>query len=140
MSNTMQAKNSGIRHDAAVPQVKMHAAAVTAAGLGGVAWFHAMDLPDKIKEIPWEGVAFVGLIIVSLALAVRVLARRDHRSVVAAAVVAGATVLAWVISRAVGLPGGAGEVGEWVDPIALWAGASALLVLVGSGLHVRSNG
>jgi hypothetical protein len=90
-----------------------------AIGLIGIALIHLLDAPSKFEETPYQGWLFVILIIASLGLADRLLRSDDTWVWALTGLVAGATIVAFVISRTVGLPGAPGDVGEWEEPIAM---------------------
>ncbi len=94
--------------------------ALAAMLLLGIALIHVLDVKDKFEEVPYMGVFFLGLIAISLILA-ELLVRTDDPLVwLAAAAVAGATILGYVLSRSTGLPGeGGGEVGNWWETLGL---------------------
>jgi hypothetical protein len=72
-----------------------------------------------MEETPYLGVAFLGLIVASLALAV-VLAVRDDRTVwLAAGGLALAVVVGYVVNRTVGLPAAMADIGNWKEPLGL---------------------
>jgi len=100
--------------------------ALAAAGLGGIALIHLLDVEEKLEEVAYIGALFIGLIIVSLILAEALLRADDLRAWVAAGVVAGATIAAYCLSRSVGLPGEGGEeIGKWTEPLGLASTASS---------------
>ena len=65
----------------------------------------ANDLKDKLDEVPYIGVLFIVLIVSSLVLAELLLRVDDLWVWIAAGLLAGGTMLAYVLSRTVGLPG-----------------------------------
>jgi len=93
---------------------------IAAVGLLGIALIHVLDLEGKLDELPYVGALFIGLIVVCLVLA-EALIRTDNPLVWwAAAVVAGATIVGYTISRTSGLPGDDGEdVGNWLEGLGL---------------------
>ncbi len=94
--------------------------AVAAMLLLGIALIHVIDVKDKFDEVPYIGVLFIALIASSLILA-ELLARSDDPMVwLAAAALAGATILGYVMSRTTGLPGeGGAEIGNWWESLGL---------------------
>jgi hypothetical protein len=90
---------------------------VAAVGLQGIALIHLLDLPDKLEETPYLGVAFIALILVSLVLA-WMLTVRDNRVIwLAAGALAAAVIVGYAISRTFGLPGAMGDIGHWLEPL-----------------------
>jgi hypothetical protein len=93
--------------------------AIASMGLLGIALIHLLDLPGKMEETPYLGVAFVGLIVASLVLA-GVLAVRDDRTAwLAAGGLAAAVVVGYVVNRTVGLPAATQDIGNWTEPLGL---------------------
>jgi uncharacterized membrane protein len=92
---------------------------VAAIGMAGIALIHLIDVPSKFSETPYQGWLFVILIITSLVLADRLLRTDDRRVWMLAGIVAFSTLVAFVISRTVGLPGAADDVGNWQEPLAM---------------------
>lgn len=88
-------------------------------GLLGIALVHLIDLPGKLDETPYLGGAFIALIAASLLLAA-VLAVRDLRSAwMAAAGLAAAVVVGYILSRTTGLPASDDDIGNWLEPLGL---------------------
>ncbi len=93
--------------------------AVVAAGLLGIALIHLLDLPGKLKETPYLGVAYIGLIVTSLVLAEAMLRHDDRRVWTASAVLAGAVLLGYIVNRTVGMPDATDDIGNWLEPLGL---------------------
>jgi hypothetical protein len=93
--------------------------AVAIIALLGIALIHLLDLPGKLGETPYLGVAFIGLIVASVVLA-GLLAMRDNRNVwLAAGGLAAAIIVGYAINRTVGLPGAMEDIGNWLEPLGL---------------------
>jgi hypothetical protein len=90
---------------------------VAALGLLGIAMIHLIDLPGKFEEATYLAVGFIGLIIASLLLAAGLIRRGGRRAWTFAALLSGATIAGYVISRTVGLPGAADDIGNWLEPL-----------------------
>jgi hypothetical protein len=87
-------------------------------GVLGIALTHVFELPDKLAEsgVRYQGILFIALIAACVVLAVaagRAPERPWWAGVLAVSVV---PLVAYVISRTVGLPGGADDVGAWGEP------------------------
>ena len=95
------------------------ARAVAVVGLAGVALIHVLDLPGTFGEAPYKGVLYVGLIAGCIATAAALVARSDRRAWLAAAALPLGALLAYVVSRTVGLPNGADDIGNWTEPLGL---------------------
>jgi hypothetical protein len=93
--------------------------AVGVVGLAGIALIHLLDAVGKYGESRFIFVLYVVLMVSTLGAAA-VLLRTDSRLAWAYAVLAsGATLLAFVVSRTIGLPGGSHDVGNWSDSLGL---------------------
>jgi hypothetical protein len=93
--------------------------AVGVLGLLGVALIHLLDLPSKFHEVPYLGVAYVGLILGTV-LTAGVLVRHDSRKAWAVAVGLGAATFAgYAISRTTGMPAAKDDIGNWFEPLGL---------------------
>jgi predicted tellurium resistance membrane protein TerC len=89
-------------------------------GLAGIALVHVIDTPDKFSELPYVGVMFLGLIAASLGVAALLIRKDDPRAWVLAALLSAGTMLAFVLSRVIGLPGDEGsDIGNWSEPLGL---------------------
>ncbi len=94
--------------------------ALAAAGLGGIAVIHLIDTPGKFEEAPYLGVLFVVLIVASLAAAELLVRRNSLLGWACGALLAGGTVVAYALSRTVGLPGApSDDIGNWAEPLGL---------------------
>jgi hypothetical protein len=90
---------------------------VAALGLLGIALIHVIDLPGKFEEGAYLGVGFIGLIIAAVLLAERLIRRGGRGVWTFAALLSGAIIAGYVISRTVGLPGAADDIGNWLEPL-----------------------
>jgi len=95
------------------------ARAVAVVGLAGVALIHVLDLPGTFEETPYKGVLYVGLIAGCLAAAAVLVGRSDRRAWLAAAALPLGAIVAFVLSRTVGLPNGADDIGNWTETLGL---------------------
>jgi hypothetical protein len=92
---------------------------VVIVGLLTIALIHLLDLPGKIEETPYLGVAFVALILASLILA-GILAVQDNRTAwLGAGALAAAVIVGYAISRTTGMPGAMDDIGNWLEPLGL---------------------
>src|SRR5436305_12068178 len=87
-------------------------------GVLGIAVTHIFELPDKLKEsaVRYQGVLFIVLIVgcvLLAAVAARAPARPWWTGVLAVSVL---PLIAYVISRTAGLPGGSDDIGAWGEP------------------------
>ena len=91
---------------------------------------HLPLVEDHLDEAPYLGLAFLALVVAAITLAAG-LVRRDTLTVWrAAAVVPAGAVVAYVYSRAVGLPQASDDVGRWAEPLGVVAVASESLLVV----------
>lgn len=102
-----------------------------------VAIVHVPLIPEHLREAPYVGVLFILLVVVSAALAV-LLVRSDTRIVwTATAVVMLLALVAYLVSRTVGLPQLHDDIGEWGDPLAVPSLVAEVLALAASSYIVR---
>jgi hypothetical protein len=99
------------------------------AGLGAVVAIHATELAGKVDEVQYLGAGYVALIAAAL-VAIVMLAVGDRRRWVLAGLTAGTTLTGYVLTRTVGLPGSSGDIGNWSEPLAVWAMFSEIAVVV----------
>src|SRR4051794_20333887 len=95
------------------------ARAVAIAGLAAIALIHLLDAHDTFAEVPYKGFLFVGLIVASVVVAGLLLHRPDTLAWLAATGLALATLLAFVVSRTLGLTQGAADIWDWWVPFGL---------------------
>ena len=93
--------------------------AVGAVGLFGIALIHFIDLFDKFKETPYLGVLYVALIIGCLVAARRLILIGDSTAWLLAGGLAALTLLAYTVSRSIGLPASTDDIGNWTEPLGL---------------------
>ena len=93
---------------------------VGALALVGVAWVHVLDLGGKLSETPYLGYAYIALIVGSLVAAAMILANRRSGWALGGALALGA-ILAYVLSRTTGLPYATDDIGNWLEPLGVWA-------------------
>lgn len=112
-----------------------------AAALLVVAWIHIVDLPGKMSEVPYLGVAYVVLIAGSL-LAAALLLRKDRRGWFIGGLLAAGAAVAFVLSRTTGLPAATDDVGNWSETLGTCAliaeGFVALLATASLAVTGRS--
>jgi hypothetical protein len=88
-------------------------------GLAGVALIHLLDAHDTFVLAPYKGWLYVGLIVGSLGAAAVLVRRSDPRAWAAALLFPLGALVAFVLSRTVGLPNGADDIGNWWEPLGL---------------------
>lgn len=92
---------------------------LAAVGMSGIALIHLLDLPGKLEETPYLGVAYCGLIAMSMVLAGAFAHRESRRMWLAAGGLAAATFLGYCVNRIWGMPGAMDDVGNWLEPLGL---------------------
>lgn len=112
-------------------EVLLRGAAVL--GLASIALIHLLDLPNQIQEVPYLGLAYLGLIAGYLATAALMIRSGSRPAWILAAALSAATLLGYVMSRTTGLPGDAADIGNWLEPLGLASmfveGCTALLAV-----------
>jgi hypothetical protein len=93
------------------------AAVVT--GLVGIIAVHAMDLTGKMEETPYLGFGYLIVIGVAAVLIERIIRRGSRIDFLAAAGLAAAVFLGYVVNRTVGMPGAMDDIGNWWEPLGL---------------------
>jgi hypothetical protein len=93
--------------------------ALAVVGLAGVALIHILDAHDTFVSAPYKGWLYVCLIVGSLATAAILVRRSDPRAWAAALLLPLGAIVAFVLSRTVGLPNGADDIGNWWEPLGL---------------------
>ena len=93
--------------------------AVAVVGLAGVALIHLLDAPASFAERPYQGWLYVGLILGCVVAAAVLVHEGDRRAWLATLLLPAGAFVAFVLSRTVGLPGGAGDIGNWTEPLGL---------------------
>jgi hypothetical protein len=95
------------------------ARAIAVIGLAGVALIHLVDTPGAFESTTYRGWLYVGLILSCVATAGALIRDSDPRAWFAAALLPAVTLFAFVVSRTVGLPQGADDIGNWTEPLGL---------------------
>lgn len=103
--------------------------AAAAVGLSATAAVHADLVPSHLHEAPYAGVLFIALAAGALLVASVLLATGRRLAWAAAGGLCASAIIAYVISRSLGLPSMSDDIGQWVDPLGVAAVVSELLVL-----------
>jgi hypothetical protein len=88
-------------------------------GLAGVALVHFLDAPGTFADAPYKGWLYVGLIVSCLAAAAALVRSDDRRAWLATLLFPLGAIVAFLVSRAVGLPQGADDIGNWTEPVGM---------------------
>jgi hypothetical protein len=115
------------------------ARAIAVVGLAGVALIHLLDSPGTFDQQAYKGWLYIGLIAGSVLTAAALIRSSDSRAWAAAALLPLGALTGFVISRTVGLPGGADDIGNWTEPLGLASlfVESSLVALAGAVLAAR---
>ena len=107
---------------------------VGAAAALGVAAAHVPITGEHLHEAPYIGVLFVLLEITCVVLAAALVLRDDNVVWVATGAVTGAALVAYLLSRTVGLPQIGDDVGNWTEPLGVVSVTiEAFLLLMSAG-------
>jgi hypothetical protein len=117
------------------------ARAVAIVGLAGVALIHVLDLPGTFDTQAYKGVLYLGLIVGCLLTAAALVRSSDPRAWLGALLLPVGAMLGYVISRTVGIPGGADDIGNWTESLGLASlfVEGALVALAAGVLHARAE-
>jgi hypothetical protein len=88
-------------------------------GMLAIALIHLLDVIGKIKETPYLGLMYIGLMVASVAVAFYLLHTGAARAWAAAGLLAAATLAGFILSRTTGLPQSSGDVGNWTEGLGL---------------------
>jgi len=109
------------------------ARAIAIVGLAGIALIHLLDAPGTFQGSAYKGWLYVALIVGCVGAAAALIRASDPRAWAAAALLAAGAMLAYVISRTIGLPQGADDIGNWNEPLGIarraLLGAAAVVLI-----------
>ena len=88
---------------------------------------HAPLIPEHLQEAPYIGVSFAVLAAASVVLALALVVRDNLAVWGAVALLEGLAVVAYVVSRTVGLPLLGDDIGSWAEPLSFPALVSELI-------------
>src|SRR5581483_384911 len=117
-----RAVHSSSNHQPGVFLVNLHRSStlcwrwVTAGCLDVTAAVHLAIAPDHLHEAPYAGVLFIVLAAAAMANAALLLTTPDERVWTLAAALCGGALAAYLLSRSIGLPLLADDVGDWLNP------------------------
>jgi hypothetical protein len=103
---------------------------LTIVGLAGIGLIHLLDSVGTFHETRWLFWAYVALMAGALVVAGALLHQPSAGWFAAAAALAGATLIGYVLSRTTGLPGSDDDIGNWTDPLglaSLWVEGAVVL-------------
>lgn len=90
---------------------------------------HVPLIRSHLQEAPYVGVLFVGLVLALTVVAILLVVADREVVWLAAAVLPGSAVLAYVLSRTTGLPQLGDDVGNWTEPLGVVALTAELLTV-----------
>jgi hypothetical protein len=94
-----------------------------AAALSATAAIHVALAPSHLSEAPYAGVLFIAFAVGALTAAILLLTVNRRVVWLTAAGLAAGAIGAYLVSRSIGLPSMADDVGDWLNPL----GVSALV-------------
>jgi hypothetical protein len=101
-----------------------------AAALSATAAIHMTLVPEHLREAPYAGALFIVLSAAALATATLLWAT-DHEIVwLAAGAISLGALVAYFLSRSIGVPSMSDDIGDWANPLGLAAVASETLTLI----------
>jgi hypothetical protein len=101
-----------------------------AAALSATAAIHMTLVPEHLHEAPYAGALFIALSAVALATAI-LLSATDHELVwLAGGTLSLGALVAYFLSRSVGLPAMSDDIGDWANPLGLAAVMCETLTLI----------
>jgi len=95
------------------------ARALAIVALGAVALIHLLDLPGTFQTQAYKGVLYLLLIGGCVVVAARLLTTSDRRAWWLAFLLPAGAMVAYVVSRTIGIPGGADDIGNWGEPLGI---------------------
>jgi len=95
------------------------ARAAAVVGLAAVALIHLLDIPGTFAGTGYKGWLYVALILGCVGTAAALIRASDRRTWLAATLLPLGAILAFVVSRTVGLPQGADDIGNWSEPLGM---------------------
>ena len=99
-----------------------------AAALSATAAIHLALVPSHLSEAPYAGVLFSAFAVGALTAAILLLTGNRRLVWLSAAGLAAGAIGAYVVSRSIGLPSMADDIGDWLNPLGVTALACELAV------------
>ena len=95
--------------------------AVTAIGLFSVGIIHALEIPGQVSGAAWLTIGFCLLTVVSQGAGLWLLVRPSVLAWEFAGLVCAFAAAGYVLTRSIPVPGDAGDVGNWLEPLGVAA-------------------
>ncbi|WP_424952767.1 hypothetical protein [Deinococcus sp.] len=92
--------------------------------LAGIAWIHYRGIPDKLGETAYLGWGYILLVAGCAAAGAWLLSDRWRLGYALGLVISLGALIAYALTRSVGLPHATGDIGNWAEP----AGVVSLLL------------
>lgn len=92
--------------------------------LTGIGWMHLRDIPDKLGETAYLGWLYILLVAGCAAAGAWLLSSHWKNGYGLGLLISGGAILAYTLTRTVGLPNARGDIGNWAEP----AGIISLLL------------
>jgi hypothetical protein len=109
--------------------------------LAEIAAVHIALVPEHLREAPYAGALFIALSAASLALAAVIIVSDHPMGWLAAGGLAASAIVAYALSRSVGLPMMSDDIGDWVNPLGIGAlCAEAIAVALSLFVLMRRHG
>ena len=93
--------------------------AVTVIGLIAVGIVHALEIPGQVSGTVWLTIGFCLLAVIAPAAGLWLLIRPSLLTWEAAGMVCALAAAGYVLTRSVPVPGDAGDVGNWLEPLGM---------------------
>ncbi len=108
-------------------------------GLVGIIAVHLMDLPGKMEKVPYIGFMYIGVILAAGFLIHRIISGATRNDYLAAATLAAAVIVGYIVNRTVGMPGATDDIGNWWEPLGFLSVVVEAWVIVLGLTAARSN-
>lgn len=104
--------------------------AVAAIGLMAVGIIHALEIPGQLGGAAWLTAGFSALAIAGPVCGLWLLVRPGRLPWMAAGLICLSAALGYVLTRSMTMPGDAGDVGNWLEPLGVTALITEGIVVV----------
>ncbi len=112
------------------------------AGLAATAYIHLAEMSDKFAEVPYLGVGYA-LMSAACVVSILMIVARYKAGWYLGGATAAATIIGFVLTRTVGLPGSTDDIGNWSETIGTQAliaeGVVVAIAVLLITLHFRKG-
>ncbi|CAM3418308.1 DUF4345 domain-containing protein [Deinococcus saxicola] len=84
--------------------------------LAGIGWMHFRDIPSKMGETPYLGWLYILLVAGCAAAGAWLLSSHWKSGYALGLLISGGAIIAYTLTRTVGLPNARGDIGNWAEP------------------------